>query len=146
MNSHIVNTFADSEEKQVLRLQQVHLNIEISHLWFNCPYKDKVYTPPHIKTGVFESTNGDKTTFIRTEKSQDYKDDQGKLIMRRFLKWINDDTYGLINEKAINNISPESQILVRIISWDDNKYVCHWIAGKYTDSQDYKRIIWPSKL
>ncbi|MFD2515437.1 hypothetical protein ACFSRY_16310 [Pontibacter locisalis] len=139
-NSHIVNTFADSDEKQVLRLQHADLNVDISDLWFNCPYKDKVYTPPHIKSGEFESTNGDKTVFTRTEKSQDYKDDQGKLIMRRFLKWTNNDTYGLIDEKAIknNDSSPESLILVRIISWDDKEYVCHWIAGKYTDTQDYK--------
>jgi hypothetical protein len=139
-NSHIVNTFASSDEKQVLKLQHVHLNVNISDLWFNCPYSDKVYTPPHIKTGEFVSRNGEKTVFTRTEKSQDYEDDQGKFIMRRFLKWSNEDTYGLIDEKAINNndTSPESQILVRIISWDDNEYVCHWIAGKYTDTQDYK--------
>ena len=139
-NSHIVNTFAGSVEKQILRLQHVDLNIDISNLWFNCPYEDKVYTPAHIKIGEFESTNGDKTVFTRTEESQDYKDDQDKPIMRRFLKWTNEDSYGLIDERAIknNNTSPESNILVRIISWDANEYVCHWIAGKYTDTQDYK--------
>jgi len=139
-NSHIVNTFAGSDEKQILKLQHVHLNVNISDLWFNCPHADKVYTPPNIKIGEFVSTSGDKTIFTRTEKSQDYEDDQGKFIMRRFLKWSNEDTYELIDEKAINSndTSTESKILVRIISWDDNEYVCHWIAGKYTDTQDYK--------
>ncbi|MEB2774484.1 hypothetical protein SYJ56_04155 [Algoriphagus sp. D3-2-R+10] len=139
-NSHIVNTFANSDDKQILKLQHVHLNTNISELWFNCPYQDSAYTPPHIKTGKFESTNGEKTLFTRTEKSQDYYDDHGKIILRRFLKWANNNTYGLINENAIkeNDTSPESEILVRIISWDDDEYVCHWISGKYTDTQDYK--------
>ena len=60
--------------------------------------------------------------------------------MKRILQWTNDDTYGLIDEEAIINKdkSPESEILVRIISWDNNSYVCQWMAGKYTDTQDYK--------
>jgi hypothetical protein len=60
--------------------------------------------------------------------------------MRRFLHWASNDTYGLIDEKAIqkNDTSPESEILVRIISWNEEGYVCQWIAGKYTDTQDYR--------
>lgn len=139
-NSEIVNTFPGSEDLQVLKLQHINLNTDISDLWFNCPYKDKVIIPAHIKTGVFVSTNGDKTTFTRSETSQDYENEQGKFIMKRLLKWANNDTYGLIDEKAIINkdTSPESEILVRIISWDKKSYVCQWIAGKYTDTQDYK--------
>lgn len=139
-NSEIVNTFANSDELQVLKLQNINLNCGISDLWFNCPYKDKVLIPSQIKTGVFISTNGDKTTFTRTENSQDYQNEQGKFTMKRLLKWANTDAYGLIEEKALINkdTSPESEILVRIISWDKNSYVCQWIAGKYTDTQDYK--------
>lgn len=139
-NSHIINTFTNSDDQQVLKLKNVNLNTEISDLWFNCPYTDTVYIPQHIKTGEFESINGDRTVFTRTDKWQDYYDTQGKPILSRFLKWANNDTYGLIDEKEIKDShnSPESQILVRIISWDDNGYVCHWIAGKYTDTQDYK--------
>lgn len=140
-NSQIINTFANAGEKQIIELQHIDLNNAISDLWFNCPYKDRVYTPPHIQTGKFESTNGDQTVFTRTESSQDYYDDQEKVVLRRFLKWANNDTYGLVDEKALKDndtTSPGSGILVRIISWDDDKYVCHWIAGKYTGTQDYK--------
>ncbi|MDO1449661.1 hypothetical protein Q0590_25515 [Rhodocytophaga aerolata] len=139
-NSYIINTFANSDNQQALQLQQIELNANISDLWFTCPYTDQVYTPVHIKTGAFESTNGDKVVFTRTEQSQDYYNEQGKVILRRFLKWTTHDTYGLVDEKAIRdtNTSAESEILVRIISWDDNEYVCHWIAGEYTDTQDYK--------
>jgi hypothetical protein len=139
-NSYIINTFVDSGEKQALKLQQIDLNITISDLWFNCPYKDKVYIPSHIMTGKFESTSGVKTVFTRTKDFQDYYDDQGKVILRRSLKWANDDTYGLMDEKVTrdNAASAGAGILVRIISWDDNGYVCHWITGKNTDTQDYK--------
>lgn len=139
-NSHIINTFADSNTVQELRLQQVELNPNVADIWFNCPYEKDVTIPAYIKTGQFESTNGPKTEFIRSANSQDYKDETGKLIGRRFLKWANGDTYGLIDEKAIqnNDTSPESEIFVRIISWNKEGYVCQWIAGKYTDTQDYK--------
>jgi hypothetical protein len=139
-NSVIINTFTESKEKQVLKLQHVHLNVKISDLWFKCPYSDKVYIPPHITTGEFESTNGVKSVFVRTEKAQDYIDEKGNITSKRLLKWNSEDSYGLIDDKAIKNkdTSPESQILVRIISWDDDEYVCHWISDKYTDTQDYK--------
>jgi hypothetical protein len=140
-NSQIINTFPNSEEKQIIELQHIDLNIAISDLWFRCPYKDEVYTPSHIRTGKFESTNGAKTIFTRTSHSQDYYDDQGKMILRRSLKWAGNDTYGLVDEKAIKDndtSSPGFGILVKIISWDDDGYVCHWIAGKYSGTQDYK--------
>jgi hypothetical protein len=141
-NSHIINTFANSDELQDLSLQHIDTKGAISDLWFNCPYKDKVYVPKELITGRFGSTNGEKTIFTRTNESQDYEDENGKVLHRRFLKWASGDTYGLIDEKAIrDNIkTPESEILVRIISWSSNEYVCHWIAGKYTDTQDYKLI------
>jgi hypothetical protein len=138
-NSHIINTLAESDNIQELRLQQIHLNIDIADIWFTCPYNKEVAIPPYIRTGKFESTNGEKTVFVRNEKSQEYQDEQDKFIMRRFLKWASSDTYGLIDEKTIQNhdTSPESVILVRIISWNKDGYVCHWIAGEYTDTQDY---------
>lgn len=140
-NSHIVNTFPDSDKLQDLSLQSVHVNEKISDLWFTCPYKEKVVIPEFIKVGTFKSTNGEKAVFVRTGISQDYKDQKGKLTSRRFLKWISEDTFGLVDEMAMRNAvtAPESEILVRIISFDEDEYVCHWIAGKYTDTQDYKR-------
>lgn len=140
-NAHILNTFAGSSEVQELRLQNVTLNPDIAEIWFNCPYDKDVYIPAYIKTGHFESINGTKTEFIRSATSQDYKDETGRFVKKRILKWWTyHDTYGLIDEKAIqnNDKSPESQILVRIISSNKEGYVCHWIAGKYTDTQDYK--------
>ncbi len=139
-NTHVINTFTDSNTVQELRLQQVELNPGIADIWFNCPYERDLSIPDYIKTGQFESTTGPRTEFVRSANSQDYKDETGKLIGRRFLKWINDDTYRLIDHKAIQNkdLSPESEILVRIISWDKQGYVCQWIAGKYTDTQEYR--------
>ena len=45
----------------------------------------------------------------------------------------------LISEEDVRNNkdSTEATILVRIISWDSNGYVCQWMAGKYSDTQDY---------
>lgn len=141
-NSHIVNTFAGSDKLQDLSLHNVDVNTPVSDLWFTSPYTDKVVIPPSIKAGSFESTNGENTFFVRTEISQDYKDEEGKLINRRFLKWTGEDTFVLIDEMAMRNAagSPESETLVRIISWDEDEYVCHWISGRYTDTQDYRLV------
>jgi hypothetical protein len=138
-NSQIINTFSGTNETQEMKLQQVHVNVEVADIWFNCPYGKDVSVPPFIRQGKFESTNGPKTVFVRNDTSQEYQDEQGKFAGRRFLKWASNDTFGLIDEKAVqnNDHSPESEILVRIISWDKNGYVCHWVAGKYTDTQDY---------
>jgi hypothetical protein len=143
-NSHIVNTSPDTEELQILKLQTIDLNISISETWFNCPYTDKVDIPQYIKIGKFVSTTGNKTTFRRTDISMDYIGEKGNIDLRRFLAWniISSDTFGLIDEVAFKNNDKSSapQILVRVVSWDENGYVCQWITDKYTDTQDYKLI------
>lgn len=143
-NSHIVNTFANSKDLQILKLQTVDLNVSISDTWFNCPYTDKIYIPQYIKTGKFASTNGASTKFNRTEISMDYTDSNGNVVLKRFLAWgtISPDTFGLIDEQAFNNNdkSSSSQILVRVVSWDKDGYVCQWITDKYTDIQDYELV------
>lgn len=140
-NSHVVNTFAGSDQVQDLSLQDAEVNVRINDLWFKCPYQDSVVTPASIKIGTFASTIGTKTFFARNDISQDYFDEQAKLIQRRFLKWTSEDTFVLYEEMARRNSDPaaEPEIMVRIISWDEDEYVCHWIGGKYTDTQDYKK-------
>lgn len=143
-NSRIMNTFANSKDSQMLGLQTIDLNTNISDIWFNCPYLDKVYVPEYIKTGQFASTNGETTTFIRTKSSMDYTDSKGNIDLRRFLTWgiVSPDSFGLIDEQALkkNDTSSSSQILVRVISWDEKGYVCQWITDQYTGTQDYKLI------
>ena len=140
VSSHIINTFSNSDEKQILKLVKYKTSRTFSDIWFDCPYNVKIEIPEIIKKGYFKSLNGPDTEFERTDKSHDYFDNQGSLILRRFLMWMNNDSFGLISEEDIknNNTSPESNIMVRIISWDKDSYVCQWIAGKYTDTQDYK--------
>lgn len=143
-NSNIINTFENSKDLQVLKLQTVDLNVSISDTWFNCPYAEKIQVPQYIKTGKFVSTNGAPTTFTRTETSMDYTDNKGNIVLRRFLSWdiISSDTFGLIDEQAFktNDKSSSSQILVRVVSWDEHGYVCQWITDKNTDTQDYKLV------
>jgi len=143
-NSHIVNTFSNVKDLQILKLQTIDLNANISDTWFNCPYTDKIYVPDYIKIGKFVSTNGAKTEFKRTKISMDYINEEGKINFRRFLAWdiVSADSFGLIEEQAFrnNDSSLSSQILVRVVSWDQDGYVCQWITDKYTDIQDYKLI------
>jgi hypothetical protein len=143
-NSHIVNTFANSKDVQILELRTIDLNADISNLWFNCPYSDRVYIPEYIKTGQFTATNGEATTFIRTKNSMEYTDNKGNVDFRRFLTWdiVSPDIFGLIDEQALknNDKSSSSEILVRVVSWDPHGYVCQWMNDKYTDTQDYKLI------
>ena len=74
----------------------------------------------------------------------DYTDNKGNVALRRFLAWndVFPDTFGLIDEQAIknNDESPSSEILVRVISWDEHGYVCQWITDNNTATQDYKLI------
>jgi hypothetical protein len=143
-NSHIVNTFANSNDVQILKLQTIDLNASISDTWFNCPYTDKIVIPQYIKTGKFVSTTGASTIFNRTEISMDYTDNKGNVILKRFLAWgiTSPDTFGLIDEQAFknNDKSSSSQILVRVVSWDEHGYVCQWITDKNTDTQDYNLV------
>lgn len=143
-DSKVGNAFANSDDIQILNLLGVHLNEDISNTWFNCPYSDKVYTPEFIKTGQFVSTNGPETSFNRNQISMDYTDNKGNIVLRRFLAWNNvlPDTFDLIDEQALknNDKSSKSQILVRIVSWDEQGYVCQWITDDNTDTQDYKLI------
>ncbi|HSN08051.1 MAG TPA: hypothetical protein VLS85_03380, partial [Hanamia sp.] len=129
---------------QVLKLQTIDLNANISDTWFNCPYSDKVYIPEYIKIGKFVSTNGEPTTFNRSKISMDYTDNEGNVILRRFLAWgiVSPDTFGLKEEQAFknNDKSSSSQILVRVVSWDEHGYVCQWITDTHTDTQDYELI------
>jgi hypothetical protein len=143
-NSQIINTFSKSDEIQTLKLQTVEINPTISEIWFKCPYVDKVEIPQFIKTGKFVSSNGADTRFTRTEISMDYSDEKGSIVLKRFLAWgiVSPDSFGLIDEKAIkdNDKSSKSQILVRVVSWDDTGYVCQWITDTHTDTQDYKLV------
>jgi len=144
LNSQILNTFPKSNEIQTLKLQTVEINPVISEMWFKCPYADKVEIPQFIKTGKFVSSNGAHTRFTRTEISMDYSDEKGSIVLKRFLAWgvVSPDSFGLIDEKAMkdNDKSSKSQILVRVVSWDDTGYVCQWITDTHTDTQDYKLV------
>lgn len=141
-NSRIGNSSANSDSVQTLDLISVNLNKNISDTWFNSPYTNKVFVPEYIKTGKFVSTNGEQTTFIRDKISMNYIDNNGKVDLRRFLAWFSPDTFALIDEKAYksNNQSSSAQIIVRVVSWDDQGYVCQWITDQDTDTQDYKVI------
>lgn len=143
-NSHILNTFTNSDEIESLKIQTIELNPTISDMWFKCPYSDKVEIPQFIKTGKFVSSNGADTKFTRTDISMEYIDEKGNVELRRFLTWgiVSPDSFGLIDEKALNDNdkSISSLILVRVVSWDETGYVCQWITDTNTDTQDYKLI------
>ena len=49
INSHIVNTFANSEEKQIIKLGKYQTKRKYSDLWFNCPYNKTVLVPENKK-------------------------------------------------------------------------------------------------
>lgn len=104
-NSHILNTFTNSDEIESLKIQTIELNPTISDMWFKCPYSDKVEIPQFIKTGKFVSSNGADTKFTRTDISMEYIDEKGNVELRRFLTWgiVSPDSFGLIDEKALND-------------------------------------------
>jgi len=134
-NSNIVNIFPNTNDKHILKLQKIHLDNEISDLWFTCPYKDIVSIPSHIKFGKFKGINGHKTTSKRDDKRIDIIDQQGKRVMRRNLRWVYNDTYRTIKK----NKQPET--LYRIISWDDKEFVSQWLINEqFGGTQDYMLV------
>lgn len=135
-NSLVINRSADGKVDK-LKLLKIKTNTALSDSWFNCPYQNKVILPDSIRTGKFSPVI-DNSILVRTNDMQIETDSKGGDKIELTLKWINADSFEL------NSIEPEGKtsmnILVRIVSWDTNGYVCQYISGQSTGTQEYRMV------
>jgi hypothetical protein len=135
-NSRILNVDENSDQMTWV-LRKIENNIKINPLWFKVDKSTNTSLPEYIKKGIFisaDSTIVNRTDSIQTEKNS-------KLNHTLFLTWINNYTFGLINYELINkkiHIGTEDIILVKIVSWNKNEYVCHYFLKGASGTQEYK--------
>lgn len=138
-NSTILNITPEKEQQRLILLSAKN-NISISDLWFVCPYDSTLQVPLEVKTGSFNPINS-TSSLERTDFTQTEIFDQGNSKFVMYLTWRNEDTYFMIDEKSLKANSDNSglEVLVRIISWDKNGYICHFLSGDSFGNQEYKR-------
>jgi hypothetical protein len=135
-NSVILNT---NREKEITKLEllKVKNNIHIAESWFTCPYTDEVSIPDYIKIGKF-NPYGKKSILERTKKKQlEYSEDESN-VTELDLTWNSDDTFTLKQKKTSKTGKKlEHDLKVRIVSWDEKGYVCHYLYGTSFGTQEY---------
>lgn len=132
-NSHIINTKENGEISH-LKLLDVKINNPIADVWFKSPYNNVVKIPNDIKIGEFSPT--DSNSILTRNEFEQIEKYGGNKKVTTILKWKSNDTFEL---KTKNNINAEQIILVRVVSWNEDEYVCHYITDKAVGTQEYIR-------
>jgi hypothetical protein len=132
-NSHILNTNKE-EEISNLKLLDIKLNNPISKVWFHSPYSNNLKIKQDIKIGTFRPANSN-SVLTRNESEQTETYGQNKVIKSE-LTWKSNDTFILKPKDSQMN---QVNILVRIVSWNENEYVCHYKTEKAVGTQEYTR-------
>ena len=129
-NTKILNV-EDNSEQMTLVLTKLTNNIDIIPLWFSVNNSQSTSIPDNIKKGTFVSADGAlviRTGSIQTEQKGDYN-------ATLSLSWLNNYTYAMADSSPLHTAN---NILVKIISWDNNGYVCHYYSHKVSGTQEYK--------
>lgn len=132
-NSHILNTNKEQEISN-LKLLDIKLNNPISDVWFHSPYSNNLEIKQDIRIGTFKP-NHSNSILTRNESEQTETYGQNKVIESELI-WKSNDTYILKPKDSQMN---QANILVRIVSWNENEYVCHYKTEKAVGTQEYTR-------
>lgn len=132
-NSHILNTNKEQEISN-LKLLDIKLNNPISEVWFHSPYSNDLKIQQDIKIGTFKPSNSN-SILTRNQSEQTETYGQNKVIISE-LTWKSNDTFIL---KPKDSQISQANILVRIVSWNENEYVCHYKTEKAVGTQEYIR-------
>jgi len=133
-NSKIMNV-NNGDETSVLNLLDVKTNNKIADVWFESPHNSRVKLPDNIRIGKFKPVNL-SSILTRTEFEQVETINQDRAFINK-VKWKFNDIFILENE----NIPKTNQdILVKIVSWNENEYVCHFISGNSLGTQEYRTV------
>lgn len=134
-NTQIINVEENSEQTRLV-LQKIENNIKINPLWFKLDNSNSTSVPDSIKTGTFvsaDSTLVNRTASVQTEQNDNFN-------QTLILAWFNNYIFAMVNSKSINKSPLESRdnILVKIVSWNKDEYVCHYYSNGISGTQEYK--------
>jgi hypothetical protein len=132
-NSHILNKSVKGDVSH-LKLLDVKINKPIADVWFQSPYTNSSELPHNIMVGKFKPVNSN-SILSRNESTQTETYGQNKKTTND-LKWKSNDVFELIIAK---NPTDKQNISVRIVSWNENEYVCHYMTDKAVGTQEYTR-------
>ena len=127
----------ENSEKWTWVLKKLENNIILNPLWFSVDNSESTSLPDNIKRGSFISSDGtlvNRTDLMQTEKNE-------KLDFLHFISWYNNYVYVMVDSKSIDKkepLKPGDNILVKIVSYDENGYVCHYYSKGVSGTQEYR--------
>lgn len=136
-NSKIVNV-VNGLEQSILTLKRIDNNIDINPLWFRVSNTMPYAPPADVKDGAFTSNDGSVLTrngAVQTEQN-------GSSTFKLFLTWIDTYTYSMAYDEGFlsqKEMKTKDIILVKIVSWNQYGYVCHYYSEGVGGTQDYKK-------
>lgn len=133
-NAHILNKSANGNVSH-LKLLDVKINNPIADVWFQSPYTNSIELPHNIMVGKFKPVNSN-SILTRSEFEQTETYEQNKIITT-IVEWKSNDAFEL---KADKNLNANQVVLVRIVSWNENEYVCHYMTDKAVGTQEYSMV------
>lgn len=135
-DSVLVNTtvmsISEKHEQTLWKLLQIKNNFAINSLWFQ-PGKDKsTAVPADIRKGSFTASNGSVLT--RTDQMQSEQAPNFQTTLP--LHWLNNYQYIMVMGTQEEKPSP---ILVKIVGWNADGYVCHYYTDRATGTEEYHK-------
>lgn len=137
-NSKILNVEENSEQTTLV-LNKLENNVLINKIWFQVDNSASTSIPAYIKKGTFISS--DETVLIRTDSIQTEKSKKGDPEHLLFLVWFNNYIYAMVDSKSLNKKQPTEtgdNIVVKIVSWNKEEYVCHYYSNGVAGIQEYR--------
>lgn len=135
-NKRIINN--ENGEITERHLVEAEINKKINDLWFKIPKSNTVVIPENIRVGTFKSIMNSDITLERTKTTQTEVSNGDNYFMN--VNWTRQDTFELTDVKVDPKDKDPSAILVHIISWDDNHFVCHYMNNTVFGDEEYVRI------
>lgn len=137
-NTTILNVEENSQQTTLV-LRKLDNNVHINPLWFQIDSSTSTSVPGNIRQGTFISSDGTllrRTASVQTEKSQN-----GKLEYTLFITWFNNYTYTMVHSTSTSKTRPfetGGSIVVKIVAWNRDEYVCHYFSNGVSGTQEYK--------
>lgn len=112
-------------------LTKISYDDNLDSNWFNIPAPGLCKAPEKFKTGTFKYINSYDGAIVERSKTRQ-TEVAGELKLEYRIEWSTDSDYLMYRLKDTSG-SPANEnlefIKVRITSWTDNKYYCHYIAS-----------------
>ncbi len=132
INKHVLETDSNGKVSQLI-LVDAKINSGISNLWFTSPFEQSFVVPGDIRFGRFAAV-GTGTVVTRDGKNQ--TEISGKATRNLQIDWKSDDMFEL---RTTEQLSGEGTV-VRIVSWNNEGFVCHIMGLTAVGTDEFKKI------